>query len=177
VAAAGRRAGLSPPRAANKFAIGSDHLDSGGVTVAIHRIVNPNMEPVMRKSIIIATAAVAFAGAAMADMAAPQFVTLQNSDMLSSNVVGLDVYDTADHKLGTVKDIAFDSSKAVKGYILSVGGLLGMGAHYVAVDIASVDIKYDAADKKWRANMNASKDQLKAAPEFKYEGEWNASKS
>jgi sporulation protein YlmC with PRC-barrel domain len=131
----------------------------------------------MRKSIIIATAACAFAGGALADIAAPQFVTLQNSDMLSSNVVGLDVYDTADHKLGTVKDIAFDSSKAVKGYILSVGGLLGMGAHYVSIDIGSVAIKYDPADKKWHANMNASKDQLKAAPEFKYEGEWNAEKS
>lgn len=131
----------------------------------------------MRKSIIIATAAVAFTGGALADMAAPQFVTLQNSDMLSSNVVGLDVYDTADHKLGTVKDIAFDSSKAVKGYILSVGGVLGMGAHYVAVDIGSVAIKYDPSDKKWHANMSASKDELKAAPEFKYEGEWNASKS
>ena len=133
----------------------------------------------MRKSIIIATAAaaVAFAGAAVADVAAPQFVTLQNSDMLSSNIVGLDVYDNADHVLGTVKDVAYDNTKAVKGYILSVGGLLGMGAHYVAVDIGSVAIKYDQSDKKWHANMNASMDQLKAAQEFKYEGEWSASKS
>ena len=131
----------------------------------------------MRKSIIFATAAVAFAGGALADMSAPQFVTLHNSDMLSSNIVGLDVYDNADHVLGSVKDVAFDNSKAVTGYILSVGGILGMGAHYVAVDIGSVAIKYDQSDKKWHANMNASKDQLKAAPEFKYEGEWSASKS
>jgi sporulation protein YlmC with PRC-barrel domain len=131
----------------------------------------------MRKSIIIASAAVAFAGAALADVTAPQFVTLQNSDMLSSNIVGLDVYDSANHKLGAIKDVAFDSSKAVKGYILSVGGVLGMGAHYVAVDMSSVAVKYDPADKKWHANMNASVDALKAAPEFKYEGEWNASKS
>jgi hypothetical protein len=33
------------------------------------------------------------------------------------------------------------------------------------------------SDKKWHANMDASKEQLKNAPEFKYEGEWNASKS
>lgn len=131
----------------------------------------------MRKSIIIATAAVAFAGGALADVAAPQFVTLQNSDMLSSNIVGLDVYNSADHKIGTIKDIAFDSSKAVKGYILSVGGVLGMGAHYVAVDIGSVAVKYDPSDKKWHANMNASTNELKAAPEFKYQGEWDASKS
>jgi len=131
----------------------------------------------MRKSILLAALATAYAGGALADATAPQFVTLQNTDMLSSNIVGLDVYDNANHAVGTIKDIAFDSSKAVKGYILSVGGLLGMGAHYVAVDIESVKVKYDPADKRWHANMDATRDQLKAAPEFKYEGEWNASKS
>ena len=131
----------------------------------------------MRKSIIIAAAATLLAGGALADMATPQFVTLQPTDMLSSNIVGLDVYDSANNNVGTIKDVAFDSSKAVKGYIVSVGGFLGMGAHYVAVDMGSVALKYDGADKKWHANMQASKDQLKAAPEFKYEGQWNASKS
>ncbi len=131
----------------------------------------------MRKSILLAAAATLVAGAALADMAAPQFVTLQRTDMLSSNIVGLDVYDSANQNVGTIKDIAFDSSKAVKGYILSVGGVLGMGSHYVAVDIGSVKVKYDPADKKWHANMDATRDQVKAAPEFKYEGEWNASKT
>ena len=131
----------------------------------------------MRKSFLLAAMATAYAGVALADMVTTQFVTLQNTDMLSSNLVGLDVYDNADHNVGTIKDVAFDSSKAVKGYILSVGGVLGMGAHYIAVDMASVKVKYDPADKKWHANMDATRDQLKAAPEFKYEGEWNAGKS
>ncbi len=73
--------------------------------------------------------------------------------------------------------MAFDGSKNVKGYVLSVGGFLGMGTHYVAVDTSSVAVKYDMSAKKWRANMDTTKDALKAAPEFKYEGEWNASKS
>jgi PRC-barrel domain len=89
----------------------------------------------------------------------------------------VDVYDNDKHDLGAIKDIAFDSSKTVKGYILSVSGFLGMGTHYVAVDAGSVKIRYDPTDKKWHANMNASKDELKNAPEFKYEGEWSASKS
>jgi hypothetical protein len=112
---------------------------------------------------------------AQADM--PKFVNLQHNDMLSSNVVGVDVYDNANNDIGKIQDVAFDSAKAVKGYVLSVGGFLGMGTHYVAVDADSVKIKYDMGDKKWHANMTATKDQLKAAPEFKYEGEWNASKS
>jgi sporulation protein YlmC with PRC-barrel domain len=131
----------------------------------------------MRRSIIVALGATALAGTALADMAAPQFVSLQQSDMLSSNVVGLDVYDAANHDLGKIQDIAFNSSKAVNGYVLSVGGFLGMGAHYVVVDTNSVKIHYDTGDKKWHANMDATKDQLKSAPEFKYEGMWDASKS
>jgi len=131
----------------------------------------------MRKLILVVAAASVIAGSAFADMAAPHFVTLQNTDILSSNIVGLDVYDTANQKVGTIKDIAFDGAKVVKGYVLSVGGVLGMGSHYVAVDISSVNVKYDPADKKWHANMDATSDQLKAAPEFKYEGEANASKT
>ena len=65
----------------------------------------------------------------------------------------------------------------IKGYILSVGGFLGMGERYVAVDPSSVAVKYDDNDKKWHANMNATSDQLKTAPEFKYSGRWNSSKS
>jgi sporulation protein YlmC with PRC-barrel domain len=131
----------------------------------------------MRRSIVAILGLSALSGAALAQMAAPHFVSLDTTDMLSSNVVGVDVYDTANNDIGTIKDVAFDASKAVKGYVLSVGGFLGMGAHYVAVDTDSVKIKFDPADKKWHANMNASKDQLKSAPEFKYEGQWNATKS
>jgi hypothetical protein len=52
-----------------------------------------------------------------------------------------------------------------------------MGTRYVAVDPGSVNVQYDANAKKWRASMNATKDELKNAPEFKYQGQWDASKS
>ena len=108
---------------------------------------------------------------------ATSFVTLQSGDMLSSKVVGLDVRNSDKTDIGKIEHIAFDSSKKVNAYILSVGGFLGMGTHYVAVDPASVSVTYDGTDKVWRATMNATKAELKAAPEFKYEGEWTASKS
>jgi sporulation protein YlmC with PRC-barrel domain len=105
------------------------------------------------------------------------FVSLQESDMLSSNLVGTDVYNTNNEDIGKIQDVAFDDSKQVKAIIVSVGGFLGMGKRYVAVAPDALKVKYDPKDKKWHANMDASKDQLKAAPEFKYEGRWNASKS
>jgi sporulation protein YlmC with PRC-barrel domain len=152
-----------------------DRFGSGGVLPP--RSIPDRQETFMRKPMIAIVALSALSGTALAQMAAPHFVTLDRADMLSSNVVGLDVYDNSNNDIGTIKDVAFDSAKAVKGYVLSVGGFLGMGAHYVAVDTGSVKIKYDDADKKWHANMNATKDQLKAAPEFKYEGQWNATRS
>jgi hypothetical protein len=107
----------------------------------------------------------------------PSFAKVQNTDMLSSNVVGLDVYNGQNNSIGKIQDIAFDASKRVTGYILSVGGFLGMGTHYVAVDPSAVMVQYDDANKSWRATMNATKDQLKSAPEFKYSGQWTASRS
>jgi sporulation protein YlmC with PRC-barrel domain len=107
----------------------------------------------------------------------PNFINLDSRDMLSSNVVGLDIYNDQNNDIGKIQDIAFDSSNRVMGYILSVGGFLGMGTHYVAVDPDAVKVTYDASNKVWRATMNATKDQLKAAPEFKYQGQWNASRS
>jgi sporulation protein YlmC with PRC-barrel domain len=107
----------------------------------------------------------------------PNFVQVQNTDMLSSNVVGLDIYNGQNDKIGKIQDIAFDASKQLTGYILSIGGFLGMGTHYVAVNPTAVNVSYDAQNKVWRASMNATKDQLKAAPEFKYGGQWTASRS
>ena len=47
-----------------------------------------------------------------------------------------------------------------------------MGERYVIVRPSAVKVTYDDNDKKWHAVMNATKDQLKTAPEFKYEGRW-----
>ncbi len=133
-----------------------------------------------QRTILALTFASALTGVAFAETAAPKFITPQSNDFISSRVVGLDVYDNANHRsLARFRDIVFDPSMAIKGYILSVGGVfLGMGERYVMRSTsASVAVKYDDNDKKWHANMNATSDQLKAAPEFKYTGRWNSSKS
>ena len=92
-------------------------------------------------------------------------------------MVGLDVFNGQNNDIGKTQDVVFDKTDKVIGYILSVGGFLGMGTHYVAVDPGAVAIKYDASNKVWRASMNATKNQLKSAPEFKYGGQWTASRS
>jgi hypothetical protein len=80
-------------------------------------------------------------------------------------VVGLDVYNKDMQNIGTIKDIALDAS-GLNGYIVGVGGFLGMGDRYVVVRPSA--ISFNAKDNKWHATMNANADQLRAAPEYKY---------
>jgi hypothetical protein len=111
-----------------------------------------------------------------ASSAAGDFVSVPNGDGLSSKLIGLDIYNNANQDIGQIKDIAMNPNGHSQAYIVSVGGFLGLGEHYVAVNPSAVQISYNATDKKWHASMNASADQLKAAPEFKYSGRWDASK-
>ena len=95
------------------------------------------------------------------------FTTVPAKDDLSSKAVGLDVYNAANQDIGTIKDIAFNGGQ-IDGYILTVGGFLGLSDHYVAVRPGALNISYDSSDNKWHAKMNATAEQLKAAPEYKY---------
>ncbi|MFC3204979.1 PRC-barrel domain-containing protein [Aquamicrobium soli] len=99
------------------------------------------------------------------------FVTAQPTDVLSSNLVGLNITNANDEDVGEIKDIVISGDK-LAGYIVSVGGFLGMGERYVVVAPSAIQITYAENDKKWAAKMETTKDQLKAAPEFKYEGRW-----
>ena len=96
------------------------------------------------------------------------FTYVPAHDELSSNVVGLDVYNKDKQNIGTIKDIALDAN-GLNGYIVGVGEFLGMGEHYVVVRPSA--ISFNAKDNKWHATMNANADQLKAAPEYKYSSE------
>ena len=43
-----------------------------------------------------------------------------------------------------------------------------MGDHYVAVRPSAINLSYNAGNKKWHAEMNATAAQLKSAPEYKF---------
>jgi hypothetical protein len=106
-----------------------------------------------------------------------QFVPIANNDELSSNLVGLDVYNSSNQNIGQIKDIAIGPHGRARAYVLSVGGFLGMGEHYVAVNPNDIKVSYNASDSKWHASTNATTAELKSAPAFQYNGRWNASKS
>ena len=96
-----------------------------------------------------------------------KYSTVSKDEMFSSKLKGLNVYNQKDESIGEITDLALKNHE-VDALILSVGGFLGMGEHYVAVSPSSVNIRYDAKNDKWLASMNTTKEALKAAPEFKY---------
>jgi sporulation protein YlmC with PRC-barrel domain len=129
----------------------------------------------MKKTVLIAAslallASPAFAqdsktvGAAPADA---KFSTVSKDEMFSSKLKGLNVYNQKNESIGEISDIAIKNHQ-IDALILSVGGFLGMGEHYVAVSPSSVNVRYDDKNNKWLASMNTSKEALKEAPEFKY---------
>jgi hypothetical protein len=104
------------------------------------------------------------------------YITVPQENKLGSNLIGLDIYNDDDKVVGTIRDIALSPDGRETAYIVSVGGLLGMGERYIAVIPPAINVSYHETDKKWHAKMNVTPDQLKAAPEFKYTGPWNASR-
>ncbi len=74
---------------------------------------------------------------------------------------------TADENVGEIKDLVIERDM-LYAYILSIGGFLSMDDHFIAVRPDSISITFDPAKKKWVGGINATKEQLKAAPEFKF---------
>ncbi len=125
----------------------------------------------MRRLCLAFVAATALSGAAIAQSVKPapavQFINVPADAVLSRNLIGLKVYNSAEENLGEIKDLVIERDM-VYGYILLVGGFLSVDEHFIAVTPDSISVTFDPAKKKWIALINTTKEQLKAAPEFKF---------
>jgi sporulation protein YlmC with PRC-barrel domain len=132
----------------------------------------------------------------------------------SSKLIGVEVYNQANEKLGSVEDLIINTNGNIGSVVVSVGGFLGMGEHNISVlfdkltwvneavrtttssntssattPTATADGSSKtttgmstttttttartvrAADEKWypdHAVLAATKDELKAMPQFKW---------
>ena len=117
----------------------------------------------------VAFLAVSLSGPAFSQ-GAPQTVTLMKVDPATlatgyrtSKVVGSTVVNEANETVGTIDDLIVTPTEKVPFAVLSVGGFLGMGSKYVVVPFNSLQVK-----DKQMVLPGATKDSLKALPEFKY---------
>ena len=101
---------------------------------------------------------------------APQSFTERRTEVLqtgsgfrASKLAGTSVYNRDKDKIGTIDDLILSPSDHSAFAILSVGGFLGMGKHYVAVPFSDLQIT-----AKQVTMPEATKTSLEALPEFKY---------
>ncbi|TNC12689.1 PRC-barrel domain containing protein [Methylobacterium terricola] len=97
---------------------------------------------------------------------AVRFITSKPTDMVTSRLKGVNVYNNKNENLGEIEDFVITDGKTVNGVIISVGGFLGMGERYIAVDPSNLVIHKDGNTVK--AMLNTSKDDLSKAPTFDY---------
>jgi sporulation protein YlmC with PRC-barrel domain len=56
----------------------------------------------------------------------------------ASKLIGLNVYNEQNEKLGDISELLIDKSGKVEGVVIGVGGFLGMGQHDIKVDMAKL---------------------------------------
>ena len=81
----------------------------------------------------------------------------------SADIVGLEVRNYQQEKLGKVSDLLFDlSGGRLVAVVVSSGGVLGVGDRHIAVDPAA--FHYDEAEKV--LHLEATKEALQNAPQY-----------
>lgn len=100
-------------------------------------------------------------------------MTPVSTDQLSAdNLMGRTVYSANDENIGEVGDVLLTSDNQVEGFILDVGGFLGMGEKQVAISPENLDIRADA-DGELTIFTPFTEEQLEAQKEYSEEN-WEA---
>jgi sporulation protein YlmC with PRC-barrel domain len=116
----------------------------------------------------------------------------------ASKLVGLNVYNANNEKVGDINELITDASGKIDTVVIGAGGFLGMGEHNVGIPFsqvkfvnepvksssttttsdgartvgsgAAITTTTSSANKDYpdHATVNMTKDQLKALPAFKY---------
>ncbi len=81
--------------------------------------------------------------------------------ILAKRLIGTIVRDSADQKLGSVEDLVVASDRRIDRFVLSVGGLLGVGDRLVAVPVSSFSNGSDGLVLR-----GTTLESLKLLPEF-----------
>jgi sporulation protein YlmC with PRC-barrel domain len=88
--------------------------------------------------------------------------------MRASKIVGSSVYNDKDEKVGSIDDIVIGNDKTLQA-VISVGGILGVGARMVEVPFDKLQFGNVTGSSDNRIVMpGVTKDALNAMPEYHY---------
>src|ERR1700730_16187864 len=89
-----------------------------------------------------------------------QIVSAQSRDeWLASKLKGTAVIGSDDQKIGEVTDFLFDKMGHMKAFVVSIGGVLGIGAKEVALDMSAFHEMPATEGKAEQFKMSMTKDQ------------------
>ena len=103
------------------------------------------------------------AGGAVIGVSVSEIAVLANGWSAKKQILGKDVYNDKNEKVGKVYDIIIAPDKAVSFGIIAAGGFLGIAKHDVAIPAN----QFKMQDGKI-VLPGATKDALKAMPAFQY---------
>jgi hypothetical protein len=103
--------------------------------------------------------------AAPKEPAPPPSVTIIGAKE-AHGVLGRDVTSPANEDMGRIVDVIVDRSGTVRAAVIDFGGFLGVGSRKIVVDWNALHFGR-VADKGESITLELTKDQVKAAPEYK----------
>ena len=90
-----------------------------------------------------------------------------NTVLASRDLIGQTVYAPDDAKIGSISDLIVSrDGKNVQGFVIGIGGFLGIGERNVALQMDKLKIA-PAADGSVELTMDVKKEELANAPAFK----------
>ncbi len=94
-------------------------------------------------------------------------ISTQKPDQwLASKFKGTDVLGPDNQKIGDVSDILFTKDGKIDAFIVSIGGLLGVGSKEVALAPSSFQVVPGDSKSSDKLKISMSKDELKQAANF-----------
>jgi hypothetical protein len=118
--------------------------------------------------VFLTTALVALGAAAQpggsGSSASPSVTILETQEVQS--ILGRDVHSLSDEDMGRIVDILVDGEGRARAAIIDFGGFLGVGSRKIAVDWKALHF-VPTVDKRYGVVLELTRDQVKAAPEYK----------
>jgi PRC-barrel domain protein len=90
--------------------------------------------------------------------------------MTATALMLTEVYNLQDERLGRIEDLVIGGGREIAAIVVGVGGFLGIGERYAALPPSAVVLTRQP-NGSMRAVVDATRDQLRNSPEFKYEGD------
>ena len=105
-----------------------------------------------------------------------QILVQDSNTILAKDLIGLTVYAPDKAKIGSISDLILGKdAKTVDGFLIGVGGFLGIGEKSVALKMDRLQISHNG-DGSIQLMMDVKKEELTNAPSFKSKKDQDAEK-